>query len=72
MISWKESYDKCQIGVCKYATFDMDGEYCAHPKSFELTFYGASTNRMIAEGLCVGCCDDPAKNTRELWEPVDV
>lgn len=68
--TWRESYEMCQQGKCKFHTFDMDGAYCAHPKSYEVApIFGASTNRMIAEGLCTGCNDKPEKNLRQLFEP---
>lgn len=55
---------------CKHYAFDMDGSFCAHPKSFEIVpTFGASTNRMSREGHCMGAYDDPVKNTRALWEP---
>ncbi len=38
---------------CRFWTYDMDGEYCTHIKSFEIApTYGASTNRMSVEGHC--------------------
>jgi hypothetical protein len=56
--------------TCRFATFDMDGSYCASPKSFEISpTFGASLNRMSLEGYCAGGWDDEAKNTRKLWEP---
>lgn len=71
--SWEESRKMCQVGVCKHATYDMDGVYCAHPKSFELVpCFGASTNYMSLSGNCTGCFDDPAKNKRQLFEPISV
>lgn len=62
----------CDQGVCKHHAYDMDGAYCAHPKSFEIVpTFGASTNRMSREGHCTGGYADPVKNTRALWEPVE-
>jgi hypothetical protein len=53
---------------CKFLTYDMDGVYCTHPKSFEIApTFGASTNRMSIEGHCTSGSDDPAKNTLALW-----
>lgn len=67
--TWRESYDMCQIGACKWRSHDMDDSFCAHPKSLERSQgYGLSLNAMIREGLCTGCHDDPKKNKRELFE----
>lgn len=64
----KESRELCGRG-CKHWSYDMDGDYCAHPKSFEIApTFGASTNRMSLEGHCAGGWDDPSKNTRALYE----
>lgn len=69
MYTWKESFDVCKAGVCKYYSFDMDDAFCAHPKSLDISNgYGCSLNRMIKEGLCTGCYDDPKKNLRQLFE----
>lgn len=55
---------------CKHWCYDMDGQFCAHPKSFEIVpTFGAGVNRMSLEGHCMGGYDDPAQNTRALWEP---
>lgn len=71
MMSRQESWAMCEQGVCKWHAYDMDGAYCTHPKSFERApGFGCSTNRMIKEGLCSGCHDDPARNKRELFEPI--
>lgn len=71
MYSWRESIDMCQR--CKWRTYDMEGVYCAHPKSFEVApLYGASTNRMTAEGLCTKASDDPSKNLVQLYEPKEL
>lgn len=70
--TWTESYAMCEHGVCKWHAFDMDGAYCTHAESFRIApTFGASTNRMISEGLCTGCYDDPAKNHRQLFEPCE-
>lgn len=70
--TWRESLDMCSM-KCKWWTYDMDGCYCAHPKSFETApIFGCSTNRMIREGLCTGCNDKPENNRRELFEPREV
>ena len=70
MYTWLESKDMCQQGKCKFHAYDMDGAYCTHFKSFEIVpVFGASPNRMIAEGLCTGCNDDPLKNERQLFKP---
>lgn len=55
---------------CKFWSHDMDSAFCTHPKSLEIApaFY-ASTNRMSTEGHCMGGYDNPAMNTRKLWEP---
>ena len=54
---------------CKWWTYDMDGAYCRHPKSFEIApVWGASTNRMSLEGHCRGGYYDETKNDRALWE----
>lgn len=69
--SWAESYEMCQQGRCRYHTFDMDGAYCAHPISLKMSGgFGCSLNRMISEGLCTGCNDDPSKNLRQLFEQI--
>lgn len=48
------SENKCESGKCKYWSYDMDGTFCTHPKSFEIApVFGASTNRMGLEGLCM-------------------
>ena len=71
-LTWQESLNMCKQGVCKHFAFDMDGDFCSHPRSFELLpIFGCSTSRMIAEGECGGCSDDPTKNHRELFEPVE-
>lgn len=68
--TWKESYDMCQIRVCKWCSYDMDGSFCVHPKSLEQSCgYGLSLNAMISTGLCTGCNNDPNKNLRQLFEP---
>lgn len=55
---------------CKFWTYDMDGAYCTHPKSFEIApTFGAGTNRMSVEGHCM---TDKYGNTPAvayaLWE----
>lgn len=70
-LSWRESFDMCAQGVCKWHAFDMDSAYCTHPESFRIApVFGASTNRMIKEGLCTGCSDTPEKNQRQLFERI--
>lgn len=65
----RESREACSMS-CKWWTHDMDGAFCAHPKSFEIApTWGASTNRMSLEGHCMGGYDDTSKNTLALWEP---
>ena len=55
---------------CRHWAYDMDGDYCAHPKSFEISpTFGCSTNRMSLEGHCMGGYDDVSKNTLVLFEP---
>lgn len=64
-----EQVKKCDQS-CKFWTYDMDGVFCQHPKSFEIApVFGASTNRMSREGHCVSGADDTSKNTLALWEP---
>lgn len=47
---------------CRFWTFDMDGAYCLHKKSFEIApVFGASTNRMSMEGHCTLA-------DHQLWE----
>lgn len=55
---------------CRFWAHDMDSAYCGHPKSFEIApTFGASTNRMGLEGLCM---TDEYGNKPEvanvLWE----
>ena len=55
--------------TCAYHSFDMDGTFCTHPKSFEIApVFGASTNRMSVEGHCRHNHDDESKNTSALWK----
>jgi hypothetical protein len=52
-------------GACRYFGADPDGDYCGHPKSFEISpTFGASTNRMSREGLCT----HGDKGEYQLWE----
>jgi hypothetical protein len=55
---------------CKFWSYDMDGEYCCHPKSFEIApSFGASCNRMSLEGYCMtGLYGNSPKIVHELWE----
>ena len=54
--------------ACKYWTYDMDGSYCGHPKSFAVTCFGLSEDAMSRQGLCFHCNDsEPARD--ELFEP---
>lgn len=46
----------------------MDSSYCAHPKSFAVTFFGLSEDAMSRQGLCFhGNDSEPARD--ELFEP---
>jgi hypothetical protein len=60
---------KCDLS-CRFWTYDMDGVFCQHPKSFEIApVFGASTNRMSVEGHCrVGDNLKPGERL-VLWEP---
>lgn len=59
---------RCDRG-CYFWSYDMDGAFCCHPKSFEIAPpFMASTNRMSTEGHCQSGWDDPAKNTLALWK----
>lgn len=71
--TWRESFDMCSNGVCKYWSYDMDDAFCVHPESYKASpVFGLSLNAMIKTGLCTGCNDDPKKNLRQLFEPIEV
>lgn len=55
---------------CKFWTYDMDGDYCTHPKSFEIApTFGASCNRMSVEGHCqTGLYGNKPAVVHALWE----
>jgi hypothetical protein len=60
---------------CRHWSYDMDSEYCAHPKAMDVSWAGVNLNRMLGapqykppDGV-----NDPAWNACEghkLWEPV--
>ena len=53
---------------CKWWSFDMDGDFCAHEKSFEQTSVGLSCVSMSRAGLCFHGSDD-REAAYQLWEP---
>ena len=54
--------------TCEYKTYDMDGLYCEHPTSLEISGgFGRSLNAMTLERLCFHG-NDNEKGTFELWE----
>lgn len=56
---------------CKFWAYDMDGDFCCHPKSFEIApSFGASTNRMGLEGHCqTNKYGNKPAVAYALWEP---
>lgn len=57
--------------TCRFNSFDMDGTFCLHPKSLEISRgYGASNNRMGLEGHCqTGRWGNKPAIVSALWEP---
>ena len=59
------AWDESEPMACRYFGADPDGDYCRHPKSFEVSNgFGRSTNAMSREGLCT----HGEKGKYELWE----
>lgn len=49
---------------CRWWSYDMDGAYCEHEKSYELApGFGLDTNAM-SQGLC-------DNENFQLWEPAE-